>query len=96
MLTFDVEEYFHVEAAREGLQPHKWEAIQPRLMPWVERILAMLAEDSQKATFFVLGWVARRHGALVKLIAAAGHEVASHGMSHRMIERMEPKEFRAS
>lgn len=39
---------------------------------------------STKATFFVLGWLARRMPALVREIQTRGHEVASHGYHHKM------------
>ncbi len=35
-----------------------------------------------KATFFVLGWIARRIPNLVREIESRGHEVASHGENH--------------
>src|SRR5690606_35897019 len=47
-----------------------------------------------RATFFVLGWVAERSPALVRRIAAAGHEVASHGWSHELIYRQTREVFR--
>jgi polysaccharide deacetylase family protein (PEP-CTERM system associated) len=42
----------------------------------------------------VLGWVARKHPEIVRQISAAGHEIASHGMSHRLIYTQTPAEFR--
>jgi len=42
----------------------------------------MLAGSGSHATFFTLGWIAERHPALVRRIAKAGHEVASHGFGH--------------
>ena len=47
-----------------------------------------------KATFFFLGWVAERLPALVKDVAARGHEVASHGFGHELVYRLTPDEFR--
>jgi polysaccharide deacetylase family protein (PEP-CTERM system associated) len=97
MLSFDVEEYFQVEAARElGIQPDDWDGYASRLEPVVDRILGLLAEHADtRATFFILGWVARRHGDLVRRIAQAGHEIASHGMTHTMLDRLGPDGFRA-
>jgi len=54
----------------------------------------MLDEHRQKATFFVLGHVAQRQGDMVRRIAAAGHEIASHGMTHTMLGRLSSDEFR--
>ena len=48
-----------------------------------------------KATFFVLGWAAERHPAMVRRIVEGGHEVASHGYNHRRVFEQSPEEFRA-
>jgi polysaccharide deacetylase family protein (PEP-CTERM system associated) len=57
-------------------------------------VLALLAERGVHGTFFVLGAVAERHPELVREIAAAGHEVATHGWSHTLVYRMTPETFR--
>jgi len=90
MLTFDVEEYFHVEAVAARLSRERWDTMERRLPAEVDEILQLLAEFDVRATFFVLGWVARNEEAVVKRIAAAGHEIASHGMSHAMLTRLSP------
>ncbi len=92
MLSFDVEEYFHVEAA--ALLPAQWGEYPSRLAPAMEQILQLLREHQAGATFFVLGWVARRYGPLVRAISQAGHEIASHGDMHAMLHRLGPKRFR--
>ena len=46
-------------------------------------------------TFFTLGWVAERCPALISRIAAAGHEIASHGFMHGRVDRQSPEDFRA-
>jgi polysaccharide deacetylase family protein (PEP-CTERM system associated) len=59
-----------------------------------ERLLELFDSYEVKGTFFVLGWVAERHPQLVQRIAAAGHEVASHGYNHRLVYDQTPKAFR--
>src|SRR5690606_33124136 len=49
-----------------------------------------------RGTFFVLGWIAQRYPGLVRRIADAGHEVASHGWDHRRVTHQSPAEFRES
>jgi polysaccharide deacetylase family protein (PEP-CTERM system associated) len=49
---------------------------------------------SIRATFFVLGWLAERLPHLVREIAARGHEVASHGLSHRMCQPLSDADLR--
>jgi polysaccharide deacetylase family protein (PEP-CTERM system associated) len=57
------------------------------------RLLDLFDETGATATFFVLGWIARRYPSLVRQIAARGHEVASHGMEHRMLTEQSPETF---
>ena len=94
LLSFDVEEYFQVEAASSGIPRDEWDSYPRRLSPAMDCILALLAERGITATFFVLGWVARHERDVVRRIAEAGHEIASHGMSHEMICRLTPDAFR--
>jgi len=94
LLSFDVEEYFQVEAAASRIGPGDWDSYPRRLAPCVDRILELLAEHHARATFFVLGWVARHEPEVVRRIAGSGHEIASHGMSHRMICRLTRAELR--
>lgn len=95
LMSIDVEEYFQVEAAHAaGIMPCQWAAFETRLDPCIERILSLLDEHDAGATFFVLGWVAEHHRDLVRRIADAGHELATHGMSHAMLGRLSPETFR--
>ena len=94
LLSFDVEEYFQVEAAaRGGVKAEQWDSFEKRLAPYVRQILELLNEHGATATFFVLGWVARHEPTVIRQIAQAGHEIASHGMTHRMMCRLTPREL---
>lgn len=95
VLTVDVEEWFHVCGHPTYDVPDRWDSFPSRVVPSTERILDLLAEASSHATFFVLGWVARRHPGLVKRIAAAGHEIGCHGDLHRRADGMTATAFRA-
>jgi polysaccharide deacetylase family protein (PEP-CTERM system associated) len=59
-----------------------------------ERLLRIFDDANVSATFFVLGWVARRFPSLVSTIAAEGHEIASHGYAHRLVYDITPAAFR--
>jgi polysaccharide deacetylase family protein (PEP-CTERM system associated) len=92
--TVDVEDYFQVEGFAKVIDRSSWEGIRTRVGASTTTLLEMLAQRKIRATFFVLGWVARKHPEIVHKIASAGHEVASHGMSHRLIYTQTPEEFR--
>jgi polysaccharide deacetylase family protein (PEP-CTERM system associated) len=93
-MTVDVEDYFHVSVFDGLVSRDRWDTLESRVCRNTDRLLEMFNERDVKATFFVLGWVAERFGDLVKRIAAAGHEVASHGYEHRLIYDQTPEDFR--
>jgi polysaccharide deacetylase family protein (PEP-CTERM system associated) len=93
-LSFDVEDYFQVQAFAASIPRSHWESFRPRVEANTGRLIDLLAERQVRATFFILGWVARRHPAVVRQIAAAGHEVASHGMDHTLVYTQTPERFR--
>lgn len=93
-LTFDIEDWFQVENLKEAVSIHDWDRYELRVASNTEKILKALRENNTKATFFVLGWIAERCFNLVKEIDREGHEVASHGYSHKLIYNMTQEEFR--
>ncbi|HEX2027364.1 MAG TPA: DUF3473 domain-containing protein [Nitriliruptorales bacterium] len=66
----------------------------PAVVAQTHVILDLLAARDVRATFFVLGTVAERYPELVRRIQGAGHEIASHGLSHIPVHRQTPTEFR--
>jgi polysaccharide deacetylase family protein (PEP-CTERM system associated) len=93
-MTIDVEDYFHVSVFDGTLPRQRWDSLESRVCASTDRLLALFAESSVRSTFFVLGWVAERFPDLVRRIAAAGHEIASHGYAHRLIYDQTPGAFR--
>ncbi len=94
--TVDVEEYFQVSAFESWVDRDRWELLESRAAAGVAQLLDLLAGHDARATFFVLGWVAQRQPGIVRAIASAGHEVASHGWDHRRVMRQSQEEFRES
>ena len=87
--TVDFEDWY------QGLEiaPSGWKGLESRIERGALRLFDLLNERSVRGTFFILGTVAERHPQLVKEIAAAGHEVGTHGWSHSMIYHMTPATF---
>jgi polysaccharide deacetylase family protein (PEP-CTERM system associated) len=92
-LTVDVEDYFQVSALSPYIRRADWDRIPCRVERNVDTILSLLADARVRATFFTLGWIAERHPALVRRIAAEGHELASHGYGHLRIHEQTEAEF---
>jgi polysaccharide deacetylase family protein (PEP-CTERM system associated) len=92
--SLDVEDYFQVSALASAVARCTWSERESRVERNTDVILEALAERGVRGTFFVLGWIAERHPGLVKRIAESGHEIASHGYSHKLIYSQTPAEFR--
>jgi len=93
-LTFDVEEHFQVNAFDSAERRSAWTKAESRVERNTDKLLELLDRHRYRATFFVLGWVAERHARLIERIAAAGHEIASHGYAHELISKLTPDAFR--
>ncbi|MBD3728550.1 MAG: DUF3473 domain-containing protein [Sphingomonadales bacterium] len=94
-LSVDVEDWFQVGAFENVIERDAWDGLSSRVVRNVELILEMFDEADVKATFFTLGWVARRNGALMRRIADAGHEIASHGYDHARVFTLGREAFAA-
>ncbi|HUE85548.1 MAG TPA: polysaccharide deacetylase family protein [Vicinamibacterales bacterium] len=93
IFTVDVEEWFHVCGVGGRLDPSHWHALPSRVVSTTRRLLDALDAAGVPATFFVVGWVADRHPALVQEILSAGHEVGSHSHWHRRVYELTPQVF---
>ena len=94
-MTVDVEDYFQVSAFEDQINRDQWDAWPCRVERNIDRILALFAEADIHATFFILGWIAQRYPEMVRRIADAGHEIASHGMFHRRVTQQDQTTFAA-
>lgn len=92
-MSVDVEDWFHVGAFENVIDRGSWDRLPQRVERNCDAILAMFAEAGVKATFFTLGWVAERHPALMRRIADAGHELASHGWDHARVFTLDRDAF---
>nr|WP_166176288.1 XrtA system polysaccharide deacetylase [Altererythrobacter segetis] len=92
-LSVDVEDWFQVGAFESVIERDDWNSLADRVERNVREILDMFDAAEVKATFFTLGWVAKRHGGLMREIVARGHELASHGWDHGRVFRMDRPAF---
>ena len=92
-LSVDVEDWFQVGAFEDVIARDDWDGLTDRVERNVDDILEMFSAAEVKATFFTLGWVAKRHPAMLRRIAEAGHELASHGWDHARVYTMDRARF---
>ncbi|WP_010542981.1 XrtA system polysaccharide deacetylase [Sphingomonas elodea] len=93
-LSVDVEDWFQVGAFETTIRREDWDGLARRVEANTDRVLDLFAQGGVQGTFFTLGWVAARHPALIRRIAEAGHEVASHGWDHARVFTLTPNGFR--
>jgi len=92
-LSVDVEDWFQVGAFESVIARDAWDGLALRVEDNVLRILDLFAEADVRGTFFTLGWVAERKGALIRRIVDAGHELASHGYDHARVFTLDQARF---
>jgi polysaccharide deacetylase family protein (PEP-CTERM system associated) len=93
-MSIDVEDWFQVENLKGVVARASWPLRESRVERNTERLLELMHGRDVRCTFFVLGWLAERFPGLVGRIAAAGHEVATHGHSHELVHSLSPQAFR--
>jgi polysaccharide deacetylase family protein (PEP-CTERM system associated) len=91
--TVDVEEYFQVRALRSVVLRDEWLSRPSRVAKSIDDLLSCLDRHNVRGTFFLLGWIARHHREVVRSIANAGHEIASHGFWHEQVTAQARAEF---
>ncbi len=95
VFSIDLEEWFCVYNLSQVIPYEHWDRCESRVEPSTLAILDLLSKHHVEGTFFVLGWVAERHPDLVREVERRGHEIATHGYSHRLITHLSRDEFRA-
>ena len=90
-LTVDVEEWHDTILFSKN---HELRGLRTALPENTLETLELFDRFSVKATFFILGSVAQKYPDTVKAIARAGHEIASHGMTHSSVNAMTMEEFK--
>jgi polysaccharide deacetylase family protein (PEP-CTERM system associated) len=88
ILTFDIEDWWVYDHYKIG-EKKDW---QPRLDAYLGQILDLLDERNMKATFFVLGEVAKHNPEVLNRIALRGHHIGCHSFSHKFWINATPEE----
>lgn len=94
ILTFDIEEWFHILDNNSTKTEADWAKYPSRIHENMERIFQLLEQTDQQATFFCLGWVARKHPDIIRAIAECGYEIATHSDLHQLAYEQNRSEFK--
>ena len=93
-LTIDLEEYFHPTEVQASAGLDQWTLLPSRLADETNVLLDLLDRRGVKATFFVLGWVAKHRPSIVRGILDRGHEIGCHSFAHELVYNLTPQQFR--
>ena len=93
ILTFDIEEWFHLLDFDATRTEAEWGKYEVRINENVDRIFRILDESNTKATFFIIGWVAKTYPELVKKIADK-YQIGTHTMNHQLVWQQSKAEFK--
>ncbi len=93
VLTFDIEEWFHLLDNDSTRTEQQWKHYEVRIYENVDRILRILDETNSKATFFIIGWIAKTYPDIVKKIAEK-YQIGSHTINHQLVWQQTKKEFK--
>ncbi len=94
LLSVDVEDWFQVDNLKQAITRESWDGNISRVERNVDIILELLDKNSSTATFFILGWIAKRFPQVVRKIHQQSHEVACHGYNHELVYSLTPENFR--
>lgn len=83
-----------MKALEAAVSRDEWISRPSRLAGSIEALLGLLDQHNVRGTFFVLGWIAKHRPEVVLAIAAAGHEIASHGFWHERVTSLGHQAFR--
>ena len=94
ILTFDIEEWFHILDNETTKTVAQWSSYETRIHSNMERILLLLKEHEQRATFFCLGWIAEKYPEVIRMLVNEGYEIGSHGYMHQLVYEQQKEAFR--
>jgi peptidoglycan-N-acetylglucosamine deacetylase len=95
ILTFDIEDWFHLLDVKATKTEADWEKYPSRIHENMETIFSICQSTGQKATFFCLGWVARKYPEIIRKIVDAGFEIATHSDLHQLAYEQNRNEFKS-
>lgn len=93
IFSVDVEDWFNISAVKSEPDISTWDSLPSCVEKDFGRMLDLFAECGVQVSCFFLGYIGRRFPHLVKRASAEGHEIASHGFSHKLVFEQNAGEF---
>lgn len=93
ILTFDIEDWFHILDNRKTESPSEWNKFESRIRVGIDFIFDILDNSNKSATFFVVGWMAEKYPNIVREISDLGYEIGSHTHLHQLAYQQDKNSF---
>jgi peptidoglycan-N-acetylglucosamine deacetylase len=93
ILTFDLEDWFHLLDLPQTANHNEWGKFESRFEFSLNQITSLLRRRNQTATFFCLGWVAEKYPNAIKNLSSQGYEIGSHSQYHSLVYKQNSYEF---
>ena len=93
ILSVDVEDWFHILELTSSPDVNEWNSLESRVKDNFYALLDEFEQADTQVTCFFLGWIADRFPEMVVEACKRGHEIASHGYSHRLVYTQTREEF---
>ena len=93
ILTFDIEEWFHILDNKETKSVSEWSKFDSRIGLGMDMIYDILEKTEKSATFFVVGWMAEKYPEIIREISDRGFEIGSHTHLHQLVYEQDKKIF---
>ena len=94
ILTFDIEEWFHILDNDSTKSEKNWINYESRIHKNMEKIFDILESTNTKASFFVLGWIAEKYPEIIRSISDKGFEIGSHSTMHQLVYQQDKNQFK--
>lgn len=92
ILTFDIEEWFHILDNKSTKTETNWNTYEERINRNMDKVFQFLKINNLKATFFVVGWIAEKYPHIIKKIDSLNFEIGSHTYYHQLMYEQSRRE----
>ena len=93
ILTFDIEDWFHLLDNDSSKHPSQWESFEARIVQGMDTIHKIITNSNVSATFFVVGWIAEKYPEIIREINDRGFEIGSHTHLHQLAYEQDRETF---
>lgn len=93
ILSFDIEEWFHILDNNKTRSISDWNNFDSRIRIGMDLIYEILDGTEKSATFFVVGWLAKKYPEIIREISNRGFEIGSHTHLHQLVYDQDRRTF---